>query len=203
MKKFFLLFPVLAIVALVSGCGQILEKNQTVAENKEWLDFNVTGYDYNGMHVVWTYDYVQGVLGISTPHPLRLTRQVVYLKDGKILYVENLDDNRAKWVEKLKSHGINWHQDVFEAIEQRRVIIGMTIDQVMFSLGHPQLSPPANYRVTRHRDEIKNDDELYYPMYRFAEGDCLLVVVKDGMVVAIDGERPGVFQSNDKRRRRN
>lgn len=200
MKKIAVVMAVLATL-LVSGCGQILVKNETAAENQEWLDFNVTEYDYDGMRIVWTYDYKQGLLGISTPQPLRATRQVIYLKDGVIAKTENLDDDRAAWVKKLKEHGVNWREDVFEAIEQTQVVVGMTIDQVMLSLGHPQLSPPWNYKVTRHRNEIGANDKLYYPMYRFDDGEYLHVVVKDGKVISLEGASPGPFQYNDRWRR--
>ncbi|MEK7640985.1 MAG: hypothetical protein AAB389_03235 [Patescibacteria group bacterium] len=192
------LLVVCAFALSVVGCNQILVQGETVSENQEWLDFNVTEYDYQDYHVVWTYHYKQGLLGISTPQPLRTTRQVIYLKDGKIAKAEDLGSDRKGWVAKLKDHGVKWSDGVFWAIEQKQVIVGMTLDQVMVSLGHPQVSPPFNYKVTRKRNELKADDKLYYPMYRFEDGLYVHVVMKSGVVVALEGVRPGVFQEHDR-----
>ncbi|TSC81621.1 MAG: hypothetical protein G01um101419_801 [Parcubacteria group bacterium Gr01-1014_19] len=194
MKSVFAVLLVLSVV-LVSGCGQILEKDQTTKENADWLAFSVLEYDNSDSdcHVVWTYDYKQGLLGISTPDPIRSTRQVIFLKDGKIVAVVDLGADRSEWVAMLKAHGIGWSETVFSAIEKKQVDVGMSLEQVMFCWGHPQVSPPYNYRVTRHREDLKADDRLYYPMYGHAH-----VVMQDGVVVALESVRMGAFERRDK-----
>jgi len=181
---------VLALSAL--GCQSIIAPGQTREEMDasgatKWA---LTEYDYGGSHFVWVPHWEEGLLHLSSPHAANARKlDLLEFKDGVLVFVDQMGDDRPYWAAKLTDHhrikspAGNENAEaspLYLAVTLKIVHVGAPLEAVLFAKGFPLYGSEANPHCRRPASEIAKNDVLYYLTTR--GGSANEIVLKDGRV---------------------